>query len=278
MPRLAQESGPGTHPPVTRANRNHEVVAALLSAQCPSERAILANRLAEENIQIADSIASRYVARGIARDDLQQVARLALVRASRAFCPEREQDFLAYAVPCIRGELRRHFRDAGWMVRPPRRVQEAQYRIQSARVALTEHLGREPRVEDFAENLDLDVKTVTEALTLDGCFFPESLDRSVSHDGAGHAVIGDRIAAEPGEFERSEARVVLAPLIAQLNARDARVLHLRFFEGLTQREVGEAIGVTQMQVSRILSRVLGQLRENLEGDDQYQSALGLVAA
>lgn len=278
MPRLAQESGPGPNPPVTQSNRNQELAAALRSVQCPREKAELANQLAEDNIRVADSIASRYVSRGIARDDLQQVARLALVRASRAFCPEREQDFLAYAVPCIRGELRRHFRDAGWMVRPPRRVQEAQYRIQSARIALSEHLGREPRVEDFAEHLDLDAKTVTEALTLDGCFFPESLDRSVSHDGAGHAVVGDRLAAEPGEYERSEARVVLAPLIAQLDARDARVLHLRFFEGLTQREVGEAIGVTQMQVSRILSRVLAHLREHLEGDDSYQSELGLVAA
>lgn len=278
MPRLAHDSGLGVNPPVTRSSRNIDLAAALQSARSPRERATLANRLAEDNLHIADSIASRYVARGIARDDLQQVARLALVRASRAFCPEREQDFLAYAVPCIRGELRRHFRDAGWMVRPPRRVQEAQYRIQAARVALTEHLGREPRVDDFAENLDLDAKTVTEALTLDGCFFPESLDRAVSADGAGHAVVGDRLAAESGEFERSEARVILAPLIAQLHPRDARVLHLRFFEGLTQREVGEAIGVTQMQVSRILSRVLAQLREHLEGDDSYQSGRRLTAA
>jgi RNA polymerase sigma-B factor len=277
VPRLAQESGPGLNPPVTRTSRNHELAAALRRARCPRELARLANELAEENIQIADSIASRYVSRGIAREDLQQVARLALVRASRAFSPDREQDFLAYAVPCIRGELRRHFRDAGWMVRPPRRVQEAQYRIQAARAALTERLGREPGVDDFADSLELDAKTVTEALTLDGCFHPESLDRAVSADGAGHAVIGDRLAADAGEFERSEARLILAPLLAELSPRDARVLHLRFFEGLTQREVGEAIGVTQMQVSRILGRVLGQLREHLEGSLKDDSRR-LVAA
>lgn len=278
MPRLAQESGPGLNPPVTRSSRNHELAAAMRRTRCPREQAQLANELAEENIPIADSIASRYVSRGIAREDLQQVARLALVRASRAFSPDREQDFLAYAVPCIRGELRRHFRDAGWMVRPPRRVQEAQYRIQSARVALTERLGREPRVEEFAESLDLDAKTVTEALTLDGCFHPESLDRAVSAETAGYALIGDRLAAEPGEFERSDARLILAPLIAELSPRDARVLHLRFFEGLTQREVGEAIGVTQMQVSRILGRVLDQLRKHLEGDVDRPSGRQLAAA
>ena len=239
----------------------------------PSELTELANQLAEINIPVADAIASRYASRGIATEDLRQVARLALVRASQAFKPELEQDFLSYAVPCIRGELRRHFRDAGWVVRPPRRVQEAQYRIHSVRPDLNEKFGRDATPRELSDELGLDDKTVTEALTLDGCFFPESLDRPVDVEGGGNATLGDRLAADSGEFELCEARIVLQPLLAELSPRDSQVLHLRFFEGLTQREVGEAIGVTQMQVSRILNRVLAQLRDRLSGvDDQAVQA------
>lgn len=254
-----------SHFPSNRSLRNQEIADSLRRSTSSAESAELLNQLAEENISIADAIASRYASRGIAIEDLRQVARLALVRASRAFSPEREQDFLAYAVPCIRGELRRHFRDSGWMVRPPRRVQEAQYRIQSVRAELADKLGRDATPRELAMATDLDDKTVTEALTLDGCFHPESLDRKVAVEWGGEATIGDRLASAEGDLERCEARVMLQPLIAELPERDARVLQLRFIDGLTQREVGEAIGVTQMQVSRILTRVLRHLRAGLEG-------------
>ena len=150
------------------------------------------------------------------------------------------------------------------MVRPPRRVQEAQYEILSVRSRLTERLGREPTADELSSELSLDDKTVTEALTLDGCFFPESLDREVDAEGGWTATIGDGLASGSGEFDHAEARMILAPLIAELAPRDAQVLQLRFVMGMTQREVGEAVGVTQMQVSRIISRVLAQLRSRLE--------------
>lgn len=264
MPAYLQTRHHSTH----RLNRtilNHELAALMRGTTSPVELRDLSNQLAENNIPIADALASRYSDRGIATEDLRQVARLALVRASRAFRPALEQDFLSYAVPCIRGELRRHFRDSGWMVRPPRRVQEAQHRLRSTRSGLNEKLGREASPQELAEELELDERTVTEALTLHGCFHPESLDRTLSPDAGGDGTVGDRLPAEDREFELCEARLVLEPLLAQLSPRDARILHLRFFAGLTQREVGEAIGVTQMQVSRILNRLLTQFRDQLEG-------------
>jgi RNA polymerase sigma-B factor len=247
-----------------RSVRNQELVTVLRQATAASERERLRHQLIEENIAVADAIAARYTSRGIATEDLQQVARLALVRASHAFRPELEQDFLAYAVPCMRGELRRHFRDAGWVVRPPRRVQEAQYQLRSVRLTLAEKLGREATVAELAHEADLDLATVTEALSLAGCFNPESLDRPVNAHDSGPLTIGDRLSVAESEYERSEARIMLQPLVAELAPRDAQILQLRFCDGLTQREVGAAVGVTQMQVSRILTRVLAALREQLE--------------
>lgn len=257
----------------SRARQDRSPRTAELLARCRAEppgeaRKAILNDVVEVNLGVADSLAARYARRGVPEDDLVQVARTALVKASRAYRPDLGDDFLSYAVPCIRGELRRHFRDAGWMVRPPRRVQEAQYRVLDARSRLTSEFGHEPTPKHYATELDLDEGTVVEALTLQGCFHAESLDRSVrGHDGS-PTTIGERLGDEDDEFDRSEARVVLAPLIQALPARDRTVLRLRFVDGLTQREVGDQIGVTQMQVSRILSRILRHLREQLVGVDE----------
>ena len=149
-------------------------------------------------------------------------------------------------------------------------MQEAQYRIHSITSELNEQFGRHATPQELSDVLGLDDKTVTEALTLEGCFHPESLDRPVDAEGGGKTTLGERLAGDSTEFELCEARILLEPLLAELSPRDAQVLQLRFFEGLTQREVGDAIGVTQMQVSRILSRVLGRLRKRIDGQ---QSAL-----
>lgn len=200
---------------------------------------------------------------------------MALVKASRRYRPALGDDFLSYAVPCIRGELRRHFRDAGWMVRPPRRVQEAEYRILDARPRLARDLGHDPSPRDYADELGLDEATVVEALTLHGCFRADSLDRSVGGSDGSATSLSERLGTEDGEFDRSEIRVVLAPLLRALPPRDQTVLRLRFVDGLTQREVGARIGVTQMQVSRILSRILAHLREQLSpADDSRWAATG----
>ena len=215
------------------------------------------------NIGVADAVAMRYAARGVASDDLVQVARLALVRSVHGFDLARDCDFLAYAVPSITGAVKRHFRDVAWSVRPPRRVQEAQLQLNTARPVLQQRLGREPTVPEIASHLGLDEETVIEALAADSCFTPDSLDRPVDDGEGGLELSGCIGSADPG-FALCEQRTVLGPLIKALPDRDRKVLELRFVEGLTQREVGQRIGVTQMQVSRLLTKILGRLQAQLE--------------
>jgi RNA polymerase sigma-B factor len=219
------------------------------------------------NLPVADSLAQRYSARGLPLEDLVQEARLALVRVVESFRPEYGHDFLSYAVPSILGALRKQFRDSGWTVRPPRRIQEAQQAINQARSDLTQELGREPRVRELAETLALDEDTVVEALAADGCYTPASLDRPIGSEGDGDPgarTLGSVLGADDPDIASCEARVVLHPLLSRLEERDRMVLRFRFVDGLTQREVGEKIGVTQMQVSRILSRIFSALRDQLD--------------
>ena len=251
-----------------RAQRTAEVFAELAVQDAPSataaRRAALLDEVVVLNLGVADAVAMRYAARGIPSDDLVQVARLALVRAVHGFDLGRDCDFLAYAVPSITGAVKRHFRDLAWTVRPPRRVQEAQLQLNNARPVMQQRLGREPTVPEIAAYLSLDEETVIEALAADSCFTPDSLDRPVDDGEGGLELSGCIGAADPG-FALCEQRTVLGPLIKALPERDRKVLELRFVEGLTQREVGQRIGVTQMQVSRILARILGQMRMAFEG-------------
>jgi RNA polymerase sigma-B factor len=233
----------------------------------PDKRHRLLEDIVTLNLPVADSLAQRYSARGLPIEDLVQEARLALVRVVESFRPEYGHDFLSYAVPSILGALRKQFRDSGWTVRPPRRIQEAQQAINRARSDLLQQLGREPRVNELADILALDEETVIEALAADGCYTAASLDRPVGSDAdrePGGRTLGSLLGAEDPDLESCEARVVLHPLLSRLEERDRMVLRLRFLDGLTQREVGEQIGVTQMQVSRILSRIFCTLREQLE--------------
>ena len=214
------------------------------------------------NMPVAASVASRYRSRGVASDDLEQVAYLALVKAVRGFEPDAGHPFLAYCVPTVRGEIKRWFRDHGWTVRPPRRIQELQARISAAQSELSFSLGRSPRPSEVAEHLQENLEDITEALATDGCFTPASLDKPVGLEG--DTVLGDLLGEQDQGRDAAEARVVLAPVVRQLGERDRRILMLRFFRGWTQQEIADDIGVTQMQVSRLLGRILGQLRDELE--------------
>ena len=250
----------------TRSIRTKELFEERTSTKDPETRRQILEELVTLNLPVADSLAQRYSARGLPLEDLVQEARLALVRVIESFRPEYGHDFLSYAVPSILGALRKQFRDSGWTVRPPRRIQEAQQAINQSRSDLLQQLGREPRVSELSETLNLDEDTVIEALSADGCYTPASLDRPVggeSDSEAGARTLGSVLGAEDPDFASCEARVVLRPLLARLEERDRTVLKLRFVDGLTQREVGEAIGVTQMQVSRILSRIFDTLREEV---------------
>lgn len=226
------------------------------------------------NMVVASDCARRYRGRGIATDDLEQVAYLGLVKAVRGFDPARGYDFLAFAVPTIRGELRRHFRDLGWALRPPRSVQELQTRILGAESDLAQELGRSPRPTDFARHLDVDLEQVLDALGANGCFAPTSLDVPAAE---GDDALGDRLGGLDPAFDTAEARVTLSAVMRGLTPRERRILELRFFGGRTQAEIGADIGVTQMQVSRLLNRILGRLREKLLAEAGASSSTGPAA-
>ena len=190
-----------------------------------------------------------------------QAAYVGLVKAALGFDPSFGRDFLSYAVPTVTGEVKRYFRDYGWTVRPPRRVQELQSQISRVSSELSHTLHRSPRPSEVAEFLSVDVDSVIEALAADGCFTPASLDVRVGEDGS--TSLGELIGEEDSELGRAETRILLAPAVRRLAPRDRRILELRFFRGWTQEQIAGDIGVTQMQVSRLLGRILVDLRAEL---------------
>ena len=256
------------HRPVTqpfpepdRGATTARLLAELHATTDEHERQALRAEVVVLNMGVARAIAHRYRQRGLAEDDLVQVAYVGLVKAVNGFDPSHERDFLSYAVPTVTGEVKRHFRDFGWTVRPPRRVQELQGQIARVSSELTNRLGRSPKPSEVAAEIGLDVESVIEALAADGAFTPASLDVPVGEGGA--ATLGDLVPDQETDLESAEARVMLGPAVRSLAPRDRRILELRFFEGWTQEQIAQDIGVTQMQVSRLLSRILKDLRNHL---------------
>jgi len=243
-------------------DRQQDTAAALRAVREADDdtRARLEDEIVRLNLGVASEVARRYRGRGIPIEDLQQVACLGLLKAARRFDPDRGSDFLGYAVPTIRGELRRHFRDLGWMVRPPRSIQELQAKVTAADAALSQGLGRSPSPSEIAEHLDVSIGRVVEALAANGCFSPSSLD----HAGPEEESALVRLGAEDPGYARADARVTLRSVLGGLSSRERRILELRFVRGCTQAEIGTEIGVTQTQVSRQLSALLDRLRLNLE--------------
>jgi RNA polymerase sigma-B factor len=237
-----------------------EQLLALCRTAADEDRRRYQDQIVELNMQVAVDVARRYRSRGVAIEDLEQVAYLGLVKAARGFDPERATDFLSYAVPTIRGEVRRYFRDHGWAVRPPRTVQQAQARITGVESDLCQELGRAPRPTEIAERLEVDLDLVVEALAANGCFAPTSLDAAPADAEGG---IGDRLGEDDASFDSAEARVALRPLLSHLDRRERIMLEMRFFKGATQAEIGQVLGITQMQVSRLLSALLARLRDEL---------------
>jgi RNA polymerase sigma-B factor len=244
---------------LSRREATEELLVRMAAAD-DADRRRLEDQLVEVNLQIAIDVARRYRSRGVPIEDLEQVASLGLVKAARGYDVARGSDFLSYAVPTVRGEVRRYFRDHGWAVRPPRTVQQAQSRITAAESDLCQELGRSPRPSEIAEALDLDLDLVVEALAANGCFSPTSLDATPAGVENG---IGERLGEDDESFDSAEARVALQPLLAHLDRRERIMLEMRFFKGATQSEIGEVLGITQMQVSRLLSALLARLRDEL---------------
>ncbi|MDQ1662897.1 MAG: polymerase sigma-B factor [Blastococcus sp.] len=238
------------------------LLAEAAAAHDPAERKRLQDEVVVLHMGLARAIAMRYRGRGIHEDDLVQAASMALLKAARGFDVTMGVEFLSYAAVTIKGEVKRQFRDYGWMVRPPRPIQKLQADISRVEAPLTQRLGRSPRVSEVAQFLEVPVEDVVEALSADGCFTPTSLDSPVGEEGSGS--LGELLASfEDTEMMSAEARVMLAPAVRQLGEREQQVLFLRFFKQHTQAQIAEEIGATQMQVSRVLSRVLAHLRGQL---------------
>ncbi|MFF0611323.1 RNA polymerase sigma factor SigF [Nocardia tengchongensis] len=223
------------------------------------------NALREEAIgrclPLADHIARKFSGRGEAFEDLLQVARLGLVQSIDRFDADRGSRFLSFAVPTIMGEVRRYFRDSTWAVRVPRRVKETQIRLGAAIETLAQRLGRMPKARELAAELHVDPSELTQAMLAANAYQSTSLEAALPDDGenAPLAMLDALGMEEPG-FEHVDQFLVVRPLIAELPDRDRRVLMMRFFESMTQTQIAQRLGVSQMQVSRILSSTLGRLR------------------
>ena len=213
------------------------------------------------NLALADGIAGRYLGRGIDRDDLVQVARLGLVKAVRRFRPGLGQSFAGFAAPTISGEIKRHFRDTGWMVRPPRRLQELGVRMRDAEKDLEQNLHRRPRSDELAAVLDVGEGQVRAAREAASSFHALSLDVPA---GPGQASTEMTLEEAEDPFAAIDDSAWLRDALAELTDRERLVLRLRFVELLTQSDIAEQIGVSQMQVSRILRATLSRLRARLE--------------
>jgi RNA polymerase sigma-B factor len=217
------------------------------------------SELVERTLPLARTLARRYANKGEALDDLEQVAALGLVKAIERFDLDREVRFTTFAVPTIAGEIKRHFRDRGWMVRVPREVQELSARLTIQRERLTRELGRSPTVPELARAAEAGVEQVLEALRAADAYRALSLDEPL---GEGFGAL-DSIASHDDGFERVEQRHMLRSGLTHLPPREREILHLRFYEGLTQREIARRVGVSQMHVSRLIRRSIESLRERL---------------
>lgn len=232
------------------------------------DRAELREKIVERCLPLAEHIARRFDGRGETFDDLVQVARLGLVNAVDRFDPERGSDFVSFAVPTIMGEVRRHFRDTGWAVRVPRRMKELHIALNKATAELSQQLGRAPTVAELAAELDLDREEVAEGLVAGNAYQTVSVDRSAQTDSGGNGVaLADTLGEYDSALSEVENHETLRPLLAALPERERTVVLLRFFGNMTQTQIAERIGVSQMHVSRLLTKTLAQLREQL--GDQF---------
>lgn len=227
------------------------------------ERDALRDEIVRRCLPLADHIARRYCGRGETYEDLYQVASLALVLAIDRFDPGRGTSFVSFAVPTILGEVRRHFRDHLWALRVPRGTKVLQAALGPAVERLSQQLCRMPNACELAAELEVEPQEVARALMAANAFTADSLDGVADGSGPDRAAarMVERLGEEDDGYRMTEEALAVAPLLLELPDRERRVLHMRFFENLTQSQIGERLGLSQMQISRILTGTLATLRE-----------------
>lgn len=221
------------------------------------------DRIVGRCLPLADHIARRFDGRGEALDDLVQVARVGLVNAVIRYDVETGSDFVSFAVPTIMGEVRRHFRDNSWSVKVPRRLKELHLRLGAATSELSQRLGRAPTASELAAELEMDREEVLEGLIAGSSYNTLSIDSGGGGGDEGTPAIMDTLGDVDPRLDQIENRESLRPLLAALPERERTVLLLRFFESLTQTQIAERVGISQMHVSRLLAKSLARLRDQL---------------
>jgi RNA polymerase sigma-B factor len=242
-----------------------ELLAAMaaMPAEHPS-RPALRDRAIEAWLPLARHLAHRYAGRGEPTDDLIQTATIGLIKAVDKYDPHRGVDFTGYAIPTIIGEIKRHFRDRTWSIRVPRRLQELRLAITEANATLTHTLGRSPTITDIATHLNHTEEEILEGLEGARAYNTTSLSTPINTDGT--TELGDTLGTHDHQYELAETRVALAPALATLEPREQTILTLRFYGNLTQSQIADHIGISQMHVSRLLTKALTKLRTQLQPD------------
>ncbi|MFP8940555.1 RNA polymerase sigma factor SigF [Streptomyces fenghuangensis] len=225
------------------------------------ERAELRDALVRMHLPLVEHLARRFRNRGEPLDDLTQVATIGLIKSVDRFDPERGVEFSTYATPTVVGEIKRHFRDKGWAVRVPRRLQELRLSLTTATAELSQQHGRAPTVHELAERLSISEEEVLEGLESANAYSTLSLDVPDTDDES--PAVADTLGAEDDALEGVEYRESLKPLLEELPPREKKILLLRFFGNMTQSQIAQEVGISQMHVSRLLARTLAQLRDRL---------------
>ncbi|WP_239377267.1 RNA polymerase sigma factor SigF [Frankia sp. Cj5] len=261
-----QRHGSG-HPDETNDRaRARELFAQLVAMPDRTpERAEIRDQLVRMHLPLVEYLARRFRNRGEPLDDLTQVATIGLIKSVDRFDPERGVEFSTYATPTIVGEIKRHFRDKGWAIRVPRRLQELKLSLTKATSELSQTLGRSPTVSEIAAHLQMTEEEVLEGLESANAYSAVSLDAPDSGDDEAPAV-ADTLGVQDESLEGVEYRESLKPLLEKLPPREKRILLLRFFGNMTQSQIAAELGISQMHVSRLLARTLAQLRRGLLED------------
>ena len=221
-------------------------------------------KLVMSHMNLVRFLANKFKNRGEPLDDLVQVGYLGLLKAIDRFDPERGLEFTTYATPTILGEIKRHFRDKGWSVRVPRRLQELSAKVNQATDALTTELQRLPKIEEIAEYLDASVDEVLEAMESSSAYSSVPLEGAGGGEGEDAPSVIDRYATEDTALTFTDDRLVIEDALKTFSPREREVIELRFLEGMTQIEIAERLGISQVQVSRLLRRTLKKIQEKID--------------
>jgi RNA polymerase sigma-B factor len=256
-----QDQQPAAHDPHDRAGARALFVELSKLDQGSPERAELRNQLVRMHLPLVEHLARRFRNRGEPLDDLTQVATIGLIKSVDRFDVDRGVEFSTYATPTVVGEIKRHFRDKGWAVRVPRRLQELRLALTTATGELSQRHGRAPTVHELAEHLKISEEEVLEGLESANAYSTLSLDVPDTDDES--PAVADTLGSEDEALEGVEYRESLKPLLEQLPPREKTILLLRFFGNMTQSQIAQEVGISQMHVSRLLARTLAQLRDKL---------------